>query len=78
MEGAVDSEEAVKPDGAASKPDWQIGHTERNDTQFVIYDLAEASDDPGACTIVVKGKGAEAMAKRLVALLGSDQGTSGG
>jgi acyl carrier protein len=52
----------------AYKGDWQIGHTEGDGKAFVIYDMA-LDDDASACTVTVKGRGAQETAERLVKLL---------
>ncbi|HJV97417.1 MAG TPA: acyl carrier protein [Albitalea sp.] len=55
--------------GASAKPDWHVRDAEPGGEDFVVYDVSEPDEDATACQIVVKGRGAEQMAKRLAELL---------
>ena len=54
---------------ATPAPDWQISHTENNGKTQVLFNMASDPDHSGDTVIMVRGRNAEAMAKRLVVLL---------
>jgi len=56
-------------DTATPVADWQISHTENNGKTQVLFNMASDPDDSGDTVIMVRGRNAEAMAQRLVALL---------
>lgn len=49
--------------------DWQVSHTENQGRTTVVCNLTDDMDDPGGLSIFVKGRGHEAFAAKLAALL---------
>ncbi len=66
---STDNTPAKPPAVAAAAEDWQFSHTENDGKTHVLFNMNSDPDDSSDTFILVKGRNAETMAQRLVALL---------
>jgi hypothetical protein len=60
---------ATASDAPEAAVNWEISHTECGGREVVLMDMESDPDDAGGESVVVRGRGRQALAEQLVLLL---------